>query len=126
VKAEYKEDSVNPRGMELLQGDMEFLQEVLRVTEDDFSIRVTGIEVSRCCKDGENYMAIVSRVTIRGDRDPDRKGMCTCETVDTDRVTVRWCRWCPLKLPTQNARYHAYDRRTLRRNTQRTSVASCS
>jgi hypothetical protein len=61
----------------LQQEDMQFLQEVLRVTEGDCSIRVTGIEVSPCCKDGENYMAIVSRVTLRGDRDPDRQGTCT-------------------------------------------------
>lgn len=61
----------------LQQEDMQFLQEVLRVTEGDCSIRVTSIEVSPCCKDGENYMAIVSRVTLRGDRDPDRQGTCT-------------------------------------------------
>jgi hypothetical protein len=63
--------------MENLQADKQFIQEVLRVAEDDSSIRVTGIEISPCCKDGENYMALVSRVTVRGDRDPDRQGTCT-------------------------------------------------
>jgi hypothetical protein len=62
--------------MEQPQRDMEFLQEVLRVAEDDCSIQVTGIEISPCCKNGDNYMALVSRVTIQGTRGPDKQGGC--------------------------------------------------
>jgi hypothetical protein len=62
--------------MEQLQQaeDMQFLQEVLRAAEGDCSIRVKRVEVGPCCKVGENYMALVSRVTVRGDRDPDGQG----------------------------------------------------
>ena len=54
--------------------DKQFFQQVLRTAEGDDTIVIDEIDESPCCKDGENYMALVSRVKITGIQGPDRKG----------------------------------------------------
>ncbi|XP_069687301.1 uncharacterized protein [Periplaneta americana] len=59
--------------MDIHQGDVHFLQEVLRIAENDPSIVISSVDVSPCCKDGDNYMALVSRVKVRGTRGQDKQ-----------------------------------------------------
>ena len=54
--------------------DKAFLQQVLRSAEGDDTIVITGTDASPCCKDGENYMALVSRIKLSGTRGQDRQG----------------------------------------------------
>ncbi|KAJ9594253.1 hypothetical protein L9F63_014330, partial [Diploptera punctata] len=55
------------------QEDKQFLQQVLTSAEDDYTIVITNIEASPCCKDGENYMALVSRVKLTGTRGQNKQ-----------------------------------------------------
>lgn len=53
--------------------DKAFLEQVLRSAEEDDSIVITGLHTSPCCKDGENYMALVSRIKLTGTRGADKQ-----------------------------------------------------
>nr|CAD7406650.1 unnamed protein product [Timema cristinae] len=51
-----------------ISSDRDFLQELLRVSEDDPTLILHHLEVSPACNSGDNYMSAVTRVRVRGSR----------------------------------------------------------
>nr|CAD7442855.1 unnamed protein product [Timema bartmani] len=56
------------QGEEDISSDRDFLQELLRVSEDDPTLILHHLEVSPACNSGDNYMSAVTRVRVRGSR----------------------------------------------------------
>ncbi|XP_063227076.1 uncharacterized protein LOC134533481 [Bacillus rossius redtenbacheri] len=52
----------------------DFLQRVLRASEGDPGLVVTGLEVSAACRTGDNYMSAVTRVQVAGSSSGGRPG----------------------------------------------------
>nr|CAD7263791.1 unnamed protein product [Timema shepardi] len=62
-----------------ISSDRDFLQELLRVSEDDPTLILHHLEASPACNSGDNYMSAVTRVRARGSRKAGTLGI-VCST----------------------------------------------